>query len=156
MFKIGIPFIIILMLSASQASAGTISSSDLINKAKEYDNKEIAYKGEIIGDMMVRGQYAWVNLNDGINAIGIWANKAMLKDVIYTGNFMSAGDTIEVAGIFHRACLEHGGDLDIHARSIHIISPGYPLSNQIDHNKIKAVFTLSLILAVIALLSKKW
>ncbi len=142
------------MLLANQASASTISSSDLINRAKEYDNKEVRYEGEVIGDIMMRGQHAWINLNDGINAIGIWADKAILKDVIYTGNFRFKGDIIGVAGIFHRSCLEHGGDLDIHANSVRKINPGGNIAKGLNFDKLKIVIILASVLLLLLLLDR--
>jgi len=100
------------------ASAQPISSEELINNAKLFDGKSVVYIGEVIGDIMVRGEYAWVNVNDGKNAIGVWIGKDLVKDIAYTGSYKFKGDVVEVSGIFHRACLQHGGDLDIHAQSL--------------------------------------
>ena len=104
--------------------AQPISSTELINNAKQYDGKTVTYEGEVIGDIMRRGDYAWINVNDGENAIGIWLKSALTKDIVYTGSYKSKGDRIEVTGIFHRACPEHGGDLDMHAQAINKISSG--------------------------------
>jgi hypothetical protein len=100
------------------AFAQPVSSTELINSAKLYDGKTIVYTGEIIGDIMARGDYAWVNVNDGKNAIGVWINKNLIKDIHYMGSYKFKGDVVEVSGIFHRACLQHGGDLDLHAQSL--------------------------------------
>ena len=73
---------------------------------------------------MVRGEYAWINVNDGQNAVGIWVNKNLTEDILYAGNYKFKGDGLEITGIFHRACPEHGGDLDIHAQGLRKIRPG--------------------------------
>jgi len=104
--------------------AQSVSSSELINNAKQYDTKIVSFQGEVIGDIMKRGNYAWVNLNDGNNAIGIWMSESLAKQITYAGSFKSKGDIIAVEGVFHRACLEHGGDLDIHAQAIRKIGSG--------------------------------
>jgi len=101
-----------------------ISSTELINKAKEYDGKTVVYVGEAIGDVMVRGDFVWVNLNDGENAIGIWLDKELAKEIKYTGSYQAKGDRLEIAGVFHRSCIQHGGDMDIHAQNLRKISPG--------------------------------
>lgn len=95
--------------------APPLSSTELINNAKEYDGKSVVYTGEVIGDVMVRGDFVWVNLNDGENAIGIWLDKETAKEIQFTGSYRAKGDRLEVTGVFHRACIQHGGDLDIHA-----------------------------------------
>ena len=104
--------------------AQPISSSELINNAKQYDGKEVVYEGEVIGDMMVRAEFAWINVSDGRSAIGIWIDKDLLKDILYTGSYKSKGDWVSITGIFHRACSAHGGDLDIHATSLARIKSG--------------------------------
>ena len=116
--------ILCLMLSISNCYAQTSTSLDLLNNAKQYDGKTVNYKGEVIGDVMIRGDFAWLHVNDGTIAIGIWVPKAMAQDICYAGNYRNKGDIVEVSGMFHRSCLEHGGDLDIHASEIKKIISG--------------------------------
>ena len=139
-------------LIAHIAYAQPISSTELINNAKQYDGKVIDYRGEVIGDIMIRGQYAWVNINDGQNAIGIWATKVLIKNIIYKGSYGFKGDVVEIMGIFHRSCSEHGGDLDIHAQTICKATSGRQIFESLDFNKIKIAF----ILLEIALLLLFW
>ncbi|MDD5004926.1 MAG: DNA-binding protein [Candidatus Omnitrophica bacterium] len=135
------------------AFADTISSSELINNAKQYDGKNVTYEGEVIGDIMARGQYCWLNINDGQGAIGIWIEKDLVKDILYTGGYKSKGDVVAVNGIFHRACLQHGGDLDIHAVSIRKIVPGDDIEESLDSGKKNYVITLLAVLFFIWILS---
>jgi hypothetical protein len=132
--------------------AQPISSTELINNAKQYDGKIVAYEGEVIGDIMARGDYAWVNINDGVNAIGIWLEKALTKDILYTGSYKFKGDKIEVVGVFQQACLEHGGDLDIHCQSMRKIAPGRVVSERLNTGKKNLVFVLLGILCLIWIL----
>jgi len=112
------------MLSISNCYAQAPTSLELINNAKQYDGKTVNYRGEVIGEVMVRGDYAWLHVNDNIIAIGIWAPKTMVQDIRYAGDYHKKGDIVEVSGTFHRSCLEHGGDLDIHASEIRKTTPG--------------------------------
>lgn len=105
-------------------AAEPLSSAELISRASEYDGRMVTYKGEAIAEVMRRGDFAWVNLHDGDNAIGIWAPLTLINEIVYTGSYKARGDIIEVSGIFHRACPEHGGDLDIHASSLRRIESG--------------------------------
>jgi len=111
--------------------AQILSSTELINNAKQYDNKIVIYKGEVIGDIMTRKDFTWININDGVNALGIWSERKMTKDIFYTGSYKSRGDTVEVEGVFHRSCPEHGGDLDIHAQALRKIKSGEKISEKI-------------------------
>lgn len=122
-----------------------ISSVDLINSAKQYDGKEIDYKGEVIGDVMVRGKFAWINVNDGKNAIGIWLAKDLAKEVSYAGSYKTKGDIIEAKGIFNRTCALHGGDLDIHASSLQVIQKGEKVEEIISPRKIKVALAFLII-----------
>ena len=119
-----------------------LSSSELINNAKQYDGKIVTYSGEAIGDVMVRGEFAWVNINDGQNALGVWVNAALAKEIKFTGNYKSRGDFLEIVGIFHRACLEHGGDLDIHAQSLRTLGNGRVAEEKINFDKVSASLVL--------------
>jgi len=126
-----------------------ISSTELINKAKEYDGKNVVYAGEAIGDVMVRGDSVWVNLNDGENAIGIWLNKKLAKEIRFTGSYQTKGDRLEITGVFQRNCIQHGGDMDIHAQSIRKISPGKLIKEELDTGKRNFTFILLGILCLV-------
>ncbi|MHB1276530.1 MAG: DNA-binding protein [Candidatus Humimicrobiaceae bacterium] len=110
---------------AGGSNALELGSNELIDHAKDYDKKEIVYSGEVIGDIMKRGQNCWINISDGDNAIGIWAEESLAKNIKYKGSYKYTGDEVKVTGIFNKACPEHGGDLDIHAKKIEIIRNGY-------------------------------
>ena len=136
-------------LISNTSFAQPISSTELINEAKRYDGKIVTYEGEIIGDVMKRGPYAWLNISDGTNAIGIWINSSLIKDIAYTGTYKSKGDKVEITGIFHRACIEHGGDLDIHAQAIRKVASGEQISYNLNLKKLKSI---GILLAVVLLL----
>jgi hypothetical protein len=129
--------------------AQQISSTELINNAKEYDGKSVVYVGEVIGDVMVRGDFVWVNLNDGENAIGIWLNKELAKEIQFTGSYHAKGDRLEITGVFQRGCIQHGGDMDIHAQDIRKISPGKLVKEKLDKGKISFTFILLGILCLV-------
>ena len=123
--KLNLIIICFVLLTCGRDSfAQGLSSTELIKNAKLYDGKTITYCGEVIGDVMLRGAFAWVNINDGNNALGVWMNASLTKQIIFSGNYKARGDNLEIVGIFHRACLEHGGDLDIHAQGIRKIANG--------------------------------
>ncbi|MDO8489298.1 MAG: DNA-binding protein [Candidatus Omnitrophota bacterium] len=143
----------ILAFSLQVAFSQSLSSNELIMHAKQYDGKIITYSGEVIGDVMRRGEFAWVNINDGDNAVGIWIDTALTKEINFTGAYKSRGDTLEITGIFHRACLEHGGDLDIHAQTLHKIASGEIIKQKFNFNKAVLSFILFGVLFLIWILS---
>jgi len=86
------------ILLANGSGSLAVTSDELINKAKEYDKKEVVYTGEMVGDIMQRGQYAWINISDGNNAIGVWLPYDQTKQIKYKGSYDFIGDTIKVTG----------------------------------------------------------
>ncbi len=140
------------LLLATLCYAQSISSTELINNAKLYDGKIVTYEGEVIGDIMLRGEFAWINVNDGQNAIGIWTDKNLTKDIFYTGSHKFKGDVVEITGVFQRACLEHGGDLDIHAQGIRKVRQGREVLERLNINKRNLVFVLLGVLCLVWIL----
>jgi hypothetical protein len=130
-----IPLFSILTCLHIAVFAQGLSSSELINKSKEYDDKLITYTGEVIGDVMLRGEFAWVNINDGDNALGVWMSAALAKEIKFVGNYKFRGDSLEIMGIFHHACLEHGGDLDIHAQTLRKLGNGRAVNQVLNLDK---------------------
>lgn len=125
--------------------AKDIDSSSLINNAKFYDGKEVSYTGEVIGNVMKRGNYAWINVFDGSNAIGIWIPYTESKKIETTGSYNYKGDTIKVSGIFNRACSEHGGEFDIHSNEIEIMKKGSIIFRPVSTGKKYITIALSLV-----------
>lgn len=146
LFAIYLLFIICHLSFPAQASL--IPGNDLIENAASYEGKLVEFQGEVVGDIMARGKYAWINVNDGQRAIGIWVEKSLIQDIKTTGSYNYIGDKIKATGIFHRACPEHGGDLDIHAQNISINEKGYKVEHPISQAKI--VVALFLLVAVLA------
>lgn len=129
--------------------------NDLIEKAKEYDGQEVTIQGEAIGESMKRGDYTWVNINDGTNAIGIWIESAKAEQIEFYGDYKHIGDTIKVTGTFYRACTEHGGEADVHSSSIEIVKIGNDVKEQISFEKIIYAVILALIAALSMLVLNK-
>ena len=152
-------FLIFILLSAFsfQFSADVaeavldVSSEELLKNAEEYDTKTVIYKGEVIGDIMIRQEFAWINVRDKTSAIGVFCPKELVSEIEYKGSYGFSGDVISVKGTFQRFCPEHGGDTDIHAEKITIIKRGeqrfYPLRPQ----KVKASIILPAIVFVLTI-----
>jgi hypothetical protein len=134
------------------ASAQEVSSSELINNAQYHDGKEVIYAGEVIGDIMVRGEYAWMNVHDSRNAIGIWLPSSLTKTILHTGNYKEKGDWIEITGVFQHICKQHGGDLDIHATSIKNINSGYSIPHIFNRGRMKKAAILLAVLVLVWIL----
>ncbi len=135
-----------------------VSSTELIERAKELDGQEVVYEGEVIGEVMTRGDYSWVNLHDGNNALGIWMGNNFLNLISFAGSYKAKGDLLEVRGTFNRACPMHGGDLDIHALNVIKLREGRLVKHRLAPQKEKLTIILSgvlLCLLILRLLNKK-
>lgn len=117
------------------------------------DGEKITYKGELITAVLRPcAGHSWLNLNDGANAIGVWCESSQLGMVKFAGDYKKKGDIIEITGEFHRACPEHGGELDIHADSIKLIKKGYLVGEILDFKRIKSsaiLFFLTILTVII-------
>ncbi len=91
-----------------------VSLNTLVNESAHYDGKTIRVHGEVLLEALERKNYAWININDGTNAVGVTVPLSVLKEIHYYGDYKHKGDEITLIGEFHRACPDHGGDLDIH------------------------------------------
>jgi hypothetical protein len=124
--------LILLYTSVIRVSAESISINDLIESAALYDNQTITIEAEVIGEALNRGEYTWLNVNDGSNAMGVWIPSTQAEKLSKFGNYDTNGDTILIIGVFHRSCAEHGGDVDIHSDIITVTQYGstveHPLS----------------------------
>lgn len=150
---------VLFFLGVCPAWANPISSQELIEKCQYYDGRRVAFRGEVVGDVLDRGDYAWVNVNDdkyssynveegrsleGYNSgQSIWVKEDLLAGKIqYLGDYKHAGDIVEVEGIFHRACPEHGGDMDIHATKIDLTRVGHRVSHPFNKGRALLAFGL--------------
>lgn len=135
------------------ACAEGITSEELIKDYRLYEGKTVLFAGEAVGDVMLRGEYAWVNLNDGVNAIGVWVKADLARQIQHSGSYKAKGEWLEAKGIFNHNCPLHGGDLDIHAESLRRIEPGARIEERLDLNKRNIAFIFAAILCLIWILS---
>ncbi|MDR1997455.1 MAG: DNA-binding protein [Candidatus Margulisbacteria bacterium] len=119
---------VLFFLLGALAAAEPIGSAELIVQAAKYDGRRVVYQGEVIGDILPRGDKVWLNVHDGQNALGIFTTRSAAAQSKTAGSYRQRGDIVRVSGVLHRACAAHGGDLDIHAEKIELIAAGFPLA----------------------------
>jgi hypothetical protein len=123
------------------------SSGQLVEKPKQYNGTTVTFTGEAIGEVMARGDYAWIHLNDdaymesnveegatlgGYNSgMAIWVPTALTKQIDTYGDYKHEGSIVQIVGTFNAACKEHGGDMDIHATTVTMIRPGHVVDDPI-------------------------
>ncbi|MDO8886846.1 hypothetical protein [Candidatus Oleimmundimicrobium sp.] len=157
-----------ILIFAGPAPASIISSQELVENDHFYDGKTVTFQGEAIGDVMVRGDYAWIHLNDdpyaespsklaGYNSgMAVWCKADNAAYINFVGNYKNKGDIVEITGVFNKSCAKHSGDMDIHASYIKIIKPGYPIEHKFQTNKLWWAVILGFAAAVFFAVNKFW
>ncbi len=118
-----------------------VSSEELIENSDYYDRRTVVYTGEVVGDVLERGEYCWITVNDdyygqkpvreyqelkgGNTGMGVYCRSDMLENATMVGSYHTAGDLIKVTGVFYKASPEHGGDTMIEAEEISVIRKGW-------------------------------
>lgn len=148
MFKVILVPILAIFMTFIVSANEKVSLNDLIEKYKQYNNKSVVVTGEVIGEQMKRGEYSWININDGTNAMGIWVKNDLAENIKIFGSYKNKGDIIQVKGVFHINCIEHGGDIDIHVDNLSIVESGYNISHPIKSTK-KIVASVLTIISMI-------
>lgn len=120
-----------LMAGPAAADPASVKVNDLIEQAAKLDGQTVTVEGEVVGDRMIRGDHGWINISDPTGDIGLWAPASVLQQVDQVGRYKSRGDRIQARGQFHRACPEHGGDLDIHVESLTVVGQGGPIDRAV-------------------------
>ncbi|MBN2452940.1 MAG: DNA-binding protein [Candidatus Omnitrophica bacterium] len=149
-YIIGTAFVVFFILISMPSHAGTVTSRELVEAARELDGKTVTYRGEAMTAVMNRGEYSWVSLKDGYNTIGVWCKSDLLKEIRWVGGYKNKGDMVEVTGTFHMACPVHGGELDIHADEAIIMARGFPIEEHVSPYRIRiaAAFFILTLLAI--------
>lgn len=118
---------ILLVVALPFAYAGeteTISLNELIENSQAYDGKVIQVQGEVLLEAMERDSSAWININDGTNAMGVYMPQESVQAIQHYGDYHTIGDTIHIEAVFNRSCKVHGGDMDLHFNKFIQITPG--------------------------------
>ncbi len=121
--------VLVLVLLVMLATAQPVRSEtlkEITDNSAQFDGTQVSVSGEVIGVLM-RGDKAWVNILEQGYSLGVWCDSEDARGISYIGNYTNQGDRVEVEGTYHLACLEHGGDTDLHAVSFRIASQGHPV-----------------------------
>jgi hypothetical protein len=143
-----------------------LTSATLVENAAAWNGRIISFKGEAVGERMVRGGgIAWIHLNDdaymeksieagagceGYNSgQAIWLSSDLARRIRFFGDYRSQGDQVRITGVFNAACSEHGGDMDIHATELTVVAPGRSVAH--DFKTPRLVLAASLMLSSVLL-----
>lgn len=157
---------VILLFCSTSSADDTVPIEELIDNMKKFDGETVIIEGEVVGDCMVRGDYAWITVNDdaysrksieeggkrvGISniGIGVWIPKGETRSIEFLGSYKTKGDIVRVVGTFHMADSEHGGDTDIHATHLEVVKSGYRFHPPFQYWKLLIVLGLGVLIVVL-------
>jgi hypothetical protein len=142
-----------------------VNSASLVENANQWNGRMVTFRGEAIGECMVRGKMAWIHLNDdaymeknieegaalgGYNSgHAVWVSVEMARVIRFFGDFKHDGDIAKVSGVFNAACREHGGDMDIHASSMEILRIGHPVGHLVNTTRMMVAAILFVLAGIL-------
>jgi hypothetical protein len=125
---------------------------------KAGDGKRIAFAGEAVSCVMVRGDRAWAHLSDdsyaqrNVEAGGsltgynsgqaVWIPAPVASAITVGGDYKHQGDMVRVGGVFHTACAEHSGDMDIRTDALTISRPGRRIAHPLEFWRVLGLLVL--------------
>ncbi len=102
-----------------------LSPAEVVDIDRALDGIELTVEGEAIGEhLRALGGGRWVNLLGDEVGLGIWVTDEMAARIENFGDYRQNGDFVRVVGTVNIACDQHGGEFDVHAASLEIVSRG--------------------------------
>jgi hypothetical protein len=148
------------------------TSAELVERPALYDGNRVVFTGEAVGEAMVRGESAWIHLNDdayylanveegaalgGYNSgMPVWVPTELAEGITHFGDYRQTGDVVTVGGTFNAACAEHGGDMDMHATSLEIEHVGRWVADPVSGAKVAWATGLALLAGLAFLADRFW
>ncbi|MCX7705073.1 MAG: DNA-binding protein [bacterium] len=131
----------------------------LITNPDMFDEKTVIVEGELIGDIFKGRSGFWVNMLDSGMAIGVWFHDSEKEKIKFLGKYGVVGDFVRITGVFHKRCIQHSGDMDIHASTLEILKRGTEKKEEIPVEKVIFAFSLGVVslaaIGILHLLSRK-
>lgn len=126
---------------------GVVRSAQLYNCPRAFDNFNVTYTGEVIGELIRRRGGVWAQVNDdayalrdgpllghrrmtGFNqGIAVWFPDGTHEQLELIGRHRVRGDVVEIVGRFLRADPRDGGGMTIRAEAVRVVAPGVELDD---------------------------
>ncbi|MBN2839737.1 MAG: hypothetical protein JXP37_02115, partial [Coriobacteriia bacterium] len=79
----------------------------------------------------------------------VWLPAESAGRITYFGDHAHEGDVVTVRGVFNAACPEHGGDTDIHADDLTVVTVGRMVEDPVHPGKLAWAVGLALLAGVV-------
>lgn len=98
---------------------------DLLGASERMDEKSVTFSAEAIGSPInADADHVWINVLDAGSMIGVYMSKKDAAFITNYGAYQTKGDTLRIQGVFHLMCNSHAGELEVHAKSVSVVSQG--------------------------------
>jgi len=122
---------------------GRVTSYQLLNCPRAFDQKMVTFTGEVVGELIVRRGGVWAQVNDdpyaliygplvghsahvGFNSgVAVWFPDGTHEIIETVGRPATRGDVVEIVGTFLRTDPNDGGGLTIRADSVKVLAEGF-------------------------------
>ena len=122
-----------------------------------YDEKEVLFYGQAIGQPMKRNLHSWVNVmdEDG-NSIGCWMPNRFVEEITFFGRYGYDGDMLLVKGIYHVADEKHGGETLIEANDLIVLNAGKKVQpEEINFHFVYIIFIFAIGIVILLIIQKR-
>jgi len=122
---------------------GRVTSDQLFNCPRAFDQLYVTYVGEVVGELINRRGGVWAQVNDdpyalihgplvghsahvGFNSgIAVWFPDGTHEIIDVIGRPATRGDVVEITGTFLRADPRDGGGITLRAETVTVIAEGF-------------------------------
>ena len=92
-----------IILSITITNSPVVTINTLIEQSLTHDHQTVVIEGEVLGEVLERGDHAWLNVNDGTNAIGIYLKLDQTSGLKYFGDYFNQGDIVSTINYEQKA-----------------------------------------------------
>ncbi len=147
-----------------------VSSVQVVACPLAFDQRDVTFVGEAVGDVLHRSGGAWVQLNDdayalevgplvghrehsGFNSgLSVWLPDGLHEQVSEVGGPATRGDVVLVRGTLHRADPHDGGGITIRAEHLEVLAGSVTVDPPLHTVQV----AVALVLAALALAAIAW
>lgn len=121
---------------AGETSVGSeeVALSELSDAPKHLDGVMVTFEGEVVGDCIDGDdpEHVWISLSEGESAITVYMARDDLEHISHYGSYAYDGTRLKVVGMFHPACSQHDGSIDVHVSGIlDVLDTGGPRAHAV-------------------------
>lgn len=102
----------------------TLSTREIVSLPPSEGGLDVTMEGEaILAALRSDDGHVFVNLLQDDTAVGVWMPREQADRIDGFGRYGRSGTFLRVEGVVNVACAQHGGDLDVHAARVEVVSP---------------------------------